>query len=132
MGGHAQFDAQFHWIKPINMANGLQCSVDTSTPYKFLILVRTEITSYLIYFICGNYLKYCSLKFSVLGPGKEKFISCFLYTCESEIRTKLGEFTMVSQPIRLILIDCFIFNFFLNFFLEDVFNFFCRYSSIFF
>jgi hypothetical protein len=21
-------------------------------------------------------------KFSVLGPGKEKFISCFLYTCE--------------------------------------------------
>ena len=35
---------------------------------------------------------------------------------ELKIKCKLGEFTMVSQPITLILVDWFIFKFFLCFF----------------
>ena len=39
-------------------------------------------------------------------------------------KDELGEFTMVSQPIRLILVDCFVFHFFF----EVVFHFFLRSS----
>ena len=44
-----------------------------------------------------------------------KFIKMFFF---AHSKIELGEFTMVSQPIRLILVDCFIFHFF-----EVVFHF---------
>ena len=42
--------------------------------------------------------------------GWERFQEC---TEDNEaLKMKLGEFTMVSQPIRLILVDLFVFHFF--------------------
>jgi hypothetical protein len=59
-------------------------------------------------------LKFAHMFAHMLHSCECMFTLMFIHMFEHIITLILGEFTMVSQPIRLILVDWFIFHFFLG------------------
>ena len=57
---------------------------------------------------CVPLIESWSMKSFIILRNKEEFK---LYFSENKQEIYLGEFTMVSQPIRLILVDWFVFHF---------------------